>query len=95
MTTAFSSSDNVYAVKTHLFLGEEKLVETMNLVGLKERLDAIPSLALGSKEINMLDYARAYNTLANGGYNEDIYLIEKVEDLHGFCAVHQKGNESI
>ena len=38
-----------------LFLGEEALVETMETVGLEEKLDAIPSLALGSKEINMLD----------------------------------------
>jgi len=95
MAAALAYSDNVYAVKTHLFLGEEKLVETMNLVGLKERLDAIPSLALGSKEINMLDYARAYNTLANGGYNEDIYLIEKVEDLHGNVLYKHKNKKEL
>jgi len=83
MAAALAYSDNVYAVKTHLFLGEEKLVETMKNVGLKESLIAIPSLALGSQEINMLDFASAYNTLASGGYKQDIYFIEKVEDLHG------------
>ncbi len=83
MAAALAYSDNIYAVKTHLFLGEEKLVETMNRVGLQEPLESIPSLALGSKELNMLDYASAYTTLASGGYKEDIYLIEKVEDLKG------------
>ena len=72
MAAALAYSDNIYAVKTHLFLGEDKLVETMKNVGLKEKLDAIPSLALGSKEINMLDYAEAYNTLASNGYKQDI-----------------------
>ena len=83
MAAALVYSDNVYAVKTHLFLGEETLVETMKTVGLKEKLEAIPSLALGSKEINMLDYAVAYNTLASGGYKQDVYLIDRVEDLNG------------
>ena len=95
MAAALAYSDNVFAVKTHLFLGEEKLVETMKLVGLEESLEAIPSLALGSKEINMLDYARAYNTLANGGYNEDIYLIEKVEDLHGNILYKHKNKKDL
>lgn len=83
MAAALAYSDNVYAVKTHLFLGEETLVETMKTVGLQEELEAIPSLALGSKEINMLDYAVAYNTLASGGYKQDVYLIDRVEDLNG------------
>ncbi len=83
MSAALAFSDNIYAVKTHLFLGEEKLVETMEKVGLKEKLQAVPSLALGSQELNMLDYATAYNTLASGGYKQDTYLIDRVEDLNG------------
>jgi len=95
MAAALAYSDNVFAVKTHLFLGEEKLVETMKLVGLKESLEAIPSLALGSKEINMLDYAAAYNTLANGGYKQDVYLIKKVEDLHGNILYEHKNKKEL
>lgn len=96
MAAALAYSDNVYAVKTHLFLGEEKLVETMKLVGLEETLEAIPSLALGSKEINMLDYAKAYNTLASGGFKQDIYLIDRVEDVHGnILYQHKKKRELV
>ncbi len=83
MAAALAYSDNVYAVKTHLFLGEEQLVNTLKLVGLKESLDAIPSLALGAKEINMLDYATAYNTLANYGTKTDIHFINRIEDAYG------------
>ena len=96
MAAALAYSDNVYAVKTHLFLGEETLVDTMKTVGLEEKLEAIPSLALGSKEINMLDYAKAYNTLASGGYKQDVYLIEKVEDLNGNVLYqHKKKRELV
>lgn len=83
MEAALAYSDNIYAVKTNLFLGEEKLVDTMKNTGLKEKLDPIPSLALGTKEINMLDYATSYNTLASGGYLKKIHLISKIEDMNG------------
>lgn len=95
MAAALAYSDNVFAVKTHLFLGEKKLVDTMKLVGLKEDLSAIPSLALGSKEINMLDYAVAYNTLASGGYKQDVYLISRVEDLHGNVLYKHKNKKEL
>ena len=96
MAAALAYSDNIYAVKTHLFLGEEKLVDTMKTVGLKTILDPIPSLALGSIEINMLDYANAYNTLASGGYKESIYLIDRIEDLNGnILYKHKKKRELV
>lgn len=95
MSAALAYSDNIYAVKTHLFLGEEKLVETMERVGLVEKLDAIPSLALGSKEINMLDYAGAYTTLASGGYKQDIHFINQVEDLNGNVIYQHKDKNDL
>ena len=95
MAAALAYSDNIFAVKTHLFLGEEKLVDTMKNIGLKTELKAIPSLALGSIEINMLDYANAYNTLANGGYKSDIYLIDRVEDLNGNILYKHKNKKEL
>lgn len=83
MAAAIAYSDNIYAVKTHLFLGEDQLVSTLKLAGLKQSLEAVPSLALGAQEINMLDYAKAYNTLANYGTQTDIYFIERIEDVNG------------
>lgn len=93
MAAALAYSDNIYAVKTHLFLGEEQLVTTMKEAGLKEELEPIPSLALGAKEINMLDYAESYTTLANYGTHEKLYFIEKVEDINGNI-LYQRKDES-
>lgn len=83
MAAALSYSDNIYAVKTHLFLGEETLVNTLKTCGLKEKLPSNPSLALGAYEINMLDYAEAYSTLASGGFHNNLYFIDHVEDMNG------------
>lgn len=90
MGTALAYSDNIYAVKTHLFLGENTLVDTLKTCGLKEDVMAVPSLALGAKEINMLDFATAYNTLATGGIKRDAFFIRRVEDINGNIIYEKK-----
>lgn len=83
MAAALAYSDNIFAVKTHLFLGEKTLVDTLKTCGLKEELSPNPSLALGAKEINMLDYASAYTSLASGGFKRDLFFIRRIEDING------------
>ena len=83
MATAISYSDNIYAVKTHLFLGEETLVNMLKRVGITSPLEAIPSLALGSEEITLLEMTKAYATFANLGNKVNPKLIKKVEDMNG------------
>ena len=55
MAAAIAYSDNIYAIKTHLFLGEDTLVNILKRVGITSKLSAIPSLALGSEEINIIE----------------------------------------
>ena len=83
MAAAIAYSENIYAVKTHLFLGEETLVETLKRVGITSELEAIPSLALGSEEITLIDMVNAYSTLASSGYKTNSHFIKKVEDYSG------------
>ena len=95
MAAALSYSDNIYAVKTHLFLGEDVLVNTLKNAGLKEEVDAVPSLALGATEINMLDFAEAYTTLASGGEKKNLYFIDKIEDSEGNVLYEKKEKREI
>lgn len=90
MAAALAYSDNIYAVKTHLFLGEESLVNTMKRVGIQEELKPIPSLALGTIEINLLDMMEGYNTLASGGDHLEPYLIRKITDQEGNVLYEKK-----
>lgn len=83
MAAAISYSDNIYAVKTHLFLGEDTLVKTAKKMGITTKLTANASLPLGTSEISMYDFANAYTTLASGGYKRKLHFIKKVEDLDG------------
>lgn len=93
MAAAISYSDNIYAVKTHLFLGEETLVNIAHRIGINEQLEPIPSLALGTKELTLEEMMKAYGTLASGGYKNEPYLIEKIEDENGNILYEHKNNK--
>lgn len=83
MGAAIAYSDNIFAVKTHLFLGEDKLVTIANRLGIDNNLEAVPSLALGTEEISLFDMVLAYSSFANMGYKVEGHLIKKIEDNHG------------
>ncbi len=83
LVSAIAYSDNIYAVKTHLFLGEDNLVNIANRVGINEELKPIPSLALGSIGMSLLDLSQGYTTLASEGVKKDLHFINKVEDING------------
>ncbi len=83
LAAAIAYSDNIYAVKTHLFIGEENLVEFASRIGITSPLQAIPSLALGTEEINILEMMKAYSAFANEGYKIEPHFIERVEDMNG------------
>ena len=83
MAAAISYSDNIYAVKTLLFLGEDSLVSMANRLGITSKMQNVPSLALGTSEMNNLELIGAYSTFANLGYKVKPHLITKIEDYNG------------
>ena len=83
MGAAIAYSDNIYAVKTNLFLGEDMLVNMANRVGINDELQAVPSLALGTEEISLMDMVVGYSAFANLGNRVEGHFIRKVEDSKG------------
>lgn len=83
MGAAVSYSDNIYAVKTNLFLGEDVLVKTAKRLGITSDLKPIPSLALGTEEISLIDMITAYSSFASLGYKNVPHFINKIEDRDG------------
>ncbi len=96
LANAIAHSDNIYAVKTHLFLGTDVLVDTMKRVGVKTKLDSIPSLALGSQPISLIEMTTAYAVLANEGHKVEPHFIERIEDINGNVLYEYKAtNETV
>ncbi len=83
LAQAIALSDNVYAVKTHMLLGENALVDTSKRLGIKGDLTANPSLALGTSNVKIIDMVNAFGILANGGQKIEPTFIKKVVDHTG------------
>ena len=91
MAEAIALSDNVYAIKTHLFLGENAMIDTAYKMGIKTKLEEIASLPLGTTELNIIEITNAYATLANEGKKNEPYLISKVTDMNDNVLYEHKG----
>lgn len=81
MAYALATSDNIYAVKTHLFLGLDKMVNTLKRFNFSGNIPAIPSLALGVKEVSVKELTEAYAILANNGLCIEPTIITKVTTM--------------
>ena len=83
---ALASSYNVPAVKTLAKIGVPAMVAKARQMGIESWGDDSRfglSLTLGAGEVTMLDMARAYGTLANGGKRVDLLPILEVTDYTG------------
>ena len=52
-------------------------------MGIESDLDEVPSLALGTSEVTLLEMATGYSTLANGGIRNDPIVVTRIEDKNG------------
>jgi penicillin-binding protein 2D len=89
---ALALSDNVYAVKTHLYLGMETLIDTAKKFGIQSKLAEVPSLALGTSNVRLLEMANAYSYFANGGKSVEPVFISKVVDSNGNVIYEHKSH---
>lgn len=92
MLAAISYSDNIYAIKTHLFLGKDSLSNLAKRVRINTSIKELASSALGTTEINMIDFSNGYITLANEGKHEQPHLIEKITNKKGKILYEYKYN---
>jgi 1A family penicillin-binding protein len=93
LAQALAVSDNIFAVKTHLFLGEDTLIHTARKFGLSTKMNEVPSLALGTSGVRVIEMANAYSLFANGGKKVYPTFITRVEDYNG-KVIYEKEDES-
>ena len=94
LAQAIALSDNVYAVKTHLFIGQDTLPKTAKeKFGLTTKVKKYPSSALGTSGARVIDMVNAYSIFANGGYKVKPVFITRVEDWSGHVIYEHKSKK--
>ena len=81
MAYAIATSDNMYAMKTHLFLGPDKLYSTLKNFGFTSKISKNPSLALGTSEVTLEELTLGYAKIASLGKDINSSYIDKITDL--------------
>ncbi|MFI3329169.1 MAG: transglycosylase domain-containing protein [bacterium] len=66
MQYALATSDNIYAMKTHLFIGVDKLPSFIKRFGIEPINDKY-TISLGTQDMSLLNLTSIYNTFANEG----------------------------
>lgn len=92
LAQAIAVSDNIYAVKTHLFLGTENLYNFLRNYHIKAKNNA--SLALGTVNTNIYNLSNIYCNIASTGKYQPIYTIEKITDHQGNLIYQHKNKRT-
>ena len=78
MILALAYSDNIYALKTNMFLGDKQFITTLNKMGIND-IENNVSLPLGTSEINIIDLTSAYQIFGNEGKKTNTYFIREIK----------------
>lgn len=93
MANAVAVSDNIFAVKTHMFLGMDVLPETVKRFGIAEEIPEIPSAILGVTSINIMEMAEAYGMFANNGQTVERKFVTEITDGRNFYVYKDQGTK--
>jgi penicillin-binding protein 1A len=80
---ALAQSLNTVSVRLTLEFGPIAVAKTAYRLGIASKLEANPSLALGTSEVSLIELAAAYAPFANGGEAIAAHVIERVRDHAG------------
>jgi len=83
LKAAFAQSINSVAVRLGQEMGIKRIAETARRMGIESKLDETPALALGSSDVNLMELANAYCTVANDGRHHAPVLVTRILDRNG------------
>ncbi|WP_317170425.1 transglycosylase domain-containing protein [Galbibacter sp. BG1] len=83
MEFALSNSINTIAVKVLEKAGIQNTILQAQKMGISSTLPEVPSLALGTAEVSLMEMAKAYTSYVNKSKPAEPFFINKIEDHYG------------
>jgi penicillin-binding protein 1A len=78
LRNAFAHSVNTIAVQLADEVGIQAVIDTAKRMGVQSTLPAVPSLALGSAEVSLMEMTRAFGSVAAGVQSIEPYSIRSI-----------------
>jgi len=76
-------SVNTVAARVLAEIGIPATIDMARRLGIKSEIPAVPSIALGSAELSLLELTSTYSVFANGGFFREPVCILRIEDHTG------------
>ncbi len=97
MAICLAYSKNPGAVFLINQLGVQRTVDFAKQCGIESKIPKVPSIALGSADISLIEMVRSYTMFAGRGFNVKPYFISRIEDRNGnvLATFTTKGEEVI
>ena len=84
LSQGLANSKNTITARLVLDINPSTVVHYAEAMGIrKSPLQAVPSIALGTSNVTLLEMATAYSTLANGGLHNEPVSVTRIEDRYG------------
>jgi penicillin-binding protein 1A len=81
--TAIGISDNVAATRVLMKIGIQNVVEKAHQMGITSSLRPVPTLALGTSEVSLLETTSAFGAFATRGLRAEPTPVERVDNYAG------------
>ncbi|MBI3556777.1 MAG: hypothetical protein HY074_10980, partial [Deltaproteobacteria bacterium] len=91
---AFANSINIPMARVGIDVGIDRVIDTGHKLGITEALPNVPSLVLGSVDLDPMELLRVYATFANRGEREDITAVRAIVDSKGKTVIKDVPNPS-
>jgi penicillin-binding protein 1A len=97
MAICLAYSKNPGAVFLINQLGVQRTVDFAKQCGIESKIPVVPSIALGSADISLIEMVRSYSMFPGRGFNVKPYFITRIEDRNGnvLASFTPKGEEVI
>jgi penicillin-binding protein 1A len=83
LTEAFADSVNTAAVRLAQTVGPARVVAKAREMGIASAMQPVPSIALGTSEVSLLELTGAYLPFATSGIRRPLYGVSSVQDDRG------------
>ncbi|HLS29626.1 MAG TPA: transglycosylase domain-containing protein [Flavobacteriaceae bacterium] len=83
LTEALTQSLNTISVKVLRDTGIQNVIDQVQQLGVTEKIENKPSIALGVSEIRLIEMAKAYTAFVNDGRSVSPFFLTRIEDKHG------------
>jgi len=81
--SALARSNNLVAIQVFNRVGGQTVVDYARKMGIRQQLNPVPSLAMGSCEVTVMEIVSSHGIFPNNGVHAEPYFVQRITDRNG------------